>query len=91
MTTPTITFDDLVLVDVYTASERLSVSVARVKELIRNERLAAVMHGGRYLVAEEEINNYLDRLRCAERSHRQTPGKPFLPPPRDPDQHVLWS
>lgn len=85
-----ITFDDLVLVEVSDAAERLNMTVPRVKDLIRHELLAAVMHGGRYLVAEEEINNYLDRLACAERSHRQRPGRPFMPPPRDPDQHVLW-
>lgn len=85
-----ITIEDLTLCEVGEAAERLHMSVPKVKELIRHELLAAVMHGGRYLVAEDEINNYVERQACAERSWRQTPGRPFLPPPRDPDQHVLW-
>lgn len=86
-----ITFDDLVLIEVHDAAERLGKPERVVRELIRHELLAAVMHGGRYMVAEEEVNRYAERSTCDERSHRQTPGKPFFPPPRDPNQHVLWT
>lgn len=85
-----ITFDDLVLIEVQDAADRLGKPEDVVRELVRHEVLAAVMHGGRYMLAEEEVDRYAERLLSDERSGRHPRSRRFLPPPRDPNQHVLW-
>ncbi|GAA3087423.1 hypothetical protein GCM10010464_59060 [Pseudonocardia yunnanensis] len=89
--TSRIEFDDLVLVDVATAAEELGGEPARLKELIRSGKVAAVMHGGRWLIAEEEIERV--RTLTTEGGDLLAPRpnkRRFLPPPRDADQLPLF-
>jgi hypothetical protein len=89
--TSRIEFDDLVLMDVATAAEVLGSEPARIKELIRVGKVAAVMHGGRWLIAEEEIERVRSLATDGSDLLGPRPNKRrFLPPPRDPDQLPLF-
>lgn len=60
-----IKIDDLVLLDLNEVSERLGLRPRKVRRLVHSEALAAVFHGGRWWVAEEEVQRLLGRLEAS--------------------------
>lgn len=77
-----IQFGDLILYDLNEVARRLDMPRARVEGHVRRETLAAVVHGGRWLVAAEEIARF--------QAHPLRPtfrGRPrrFRPPARPAD------
>lgn len=74
--------DDLVLWTLDEVSAALNLPRVRVEALVRNDQLAGVMHGGRWMVAPEEVERF--RADWVPPVRATTAGKKrrFVPPPR---------
>lgn len=75
-----IQFDDLVLYDVDETAERLDMRRPRVEQLLRADLLRGVVHGGRWLVAADEIDAFRARWNPPVRPSRAGTSRRFRPP-----------
>lgn len=84
-TEPAVVIQDLALYDLNQVSQMLDIPRYRLEELIRSDQLAGVVHGGRWLVAEEEVASFRERWSPPVRVG--TPGRKrrWHPPPRPGD------
>lgn len=80
-----IQFDDLILYDVRETAERLELSKPKVEALLRADELHGVVHGGRWLVAAEEVEAFRARWTPPERASRAGVTRRFRPPGRPAD------
>lgn len=75
--------DDLLLFDLTVTASRLDLKRSTVDRLVAQQQLAAVMHGGRWMVADEEIEDFRKRSAAPRQITRKVGRKRvFVPPPR---------
>lgn len=77
-----IQFDDLVLHDLNEVARQLGMTRQRVDRLVRTDELAGVIHGGRWMVAQEEIDSFRSRWTPPVRPSQVGVRRRFRPPPR---------
>lgn len=80
-----IQFDDLVLHDLDEVAVKLDMSRSRVEGLVRADELAGVIHGGRWMVAAEEVARFRKTWRPPARVSRVGSTRRFRPPSRPGD------
>lgn len=83
-----ITIDDLTLLDLDEVAHRLDMVRSRVESLVRNDELAGVLHGGRWMVAAEEVERFSATWTPPTRRSRVGVTRRFVPPPRPGDLHA---
>lgn len=88
MTEPAVVIEDLHLYTVDQVSEILDIPRYRVEELLRSGQMAGVVHGGRWLVAQEEVEDFPSRwtppIRETSRAHKRR----WHPPARPGDSQA---
>lgn len=57
----TLILGDLVLCDLDAAARRLHLSSRSVRRLVRDGAIASILHGGRRMISESEIHDYVAR------------------------------
>lgn len=82
---PACVIEDLVLYDLTQVSQMLDLPRYRVEELIRSGQMAGVVHGGRWLVAAEEIASFPERWSPPARTTSSARKRRWHPPPRPGD------
>lgn len=81
-----IVFDaDFTLLDIDEVAEHLNLTRHRVQTLIRAGELAAVHHGGRWMVALDEARDFQRRWTPPVRPTPVGRTRRFVPPPRPGD------
>lgn len=80
-----IEFDDLVLHDLTEVCRQLKMGRQRVNRLVRTDELAGVIHAGRWMVAQEEIDDFRSRWKPPVRTYRKGITRIFRPPARPAD------
>lgn len=80
-----IAFDDLILYDLAEVAGLLKMNRHRVEQLVRADDLAGVQHGGRWMVAAEEVVRFKRSWSPPERMSRAGTRRRFQPPPRPAD------
>lgn len=83
-----ITIDDLTLLDLDEVAHHLGLARSRVEGLVRNDELAGVLHGGRWMVAREELDRFSATWTPPVRRSRVGVTRRFVPPPRPGDLHA---
>lgn len=83
-----ITIDDLTLLDLDEVAHKLGLVRSRVEALVRNDELAGVVHGGRWMVATEEAERFAATWTPPARRTRAGTTRRFVPPPRAGDLGV---
>lgn len=78
-----IVFDeDFILLDIHEAAAELEVPVPRLQGWIRADRLAAVFHGGRAMIAQDEVERFRRDWSPEPVGSPRMRARRFTPPPR---------
>ena len=84
-----IVFDeDFTLLDLHEAAAELGISRSRTQNYVRAGLLAAVHHGGRWMVSQDEVERFLLEVGPAPTRSAVQLARKFRPPPRPaPEQN----
>lgn len=85
-----IVFDsDFTLYDLQEVADRTGLSRSRVSKCIKEGHLAAVHHGGAWMVAGQELDRFRATYRRPRRGPRVGVSRRFVPPPRPADVEAV--
>ena len=74
--------EEFALLDLTEVADRLNVSMSRVRAYVRAGVLAAVHHGGRWMVSEDEVERFLLDVGPAPTRSAVQMARRFRPPSR---------
>lgn len=78
-----IVFDDgFTLLTLSEVADRLGITRFKIEQSVRSGALAAVHHGGRWMVAEEEVERFRGAYRPPTRTRHTGVPRRFVPPAR---------